>query len=158
MIDQVTRAFPMIDSTAVAESLLRKAAGDPSLTAEKKQEIAGADIIKIAGGEITFLIGQQYMICEPDLIYRDPASGLGLFKSKYRTFHGGKQYILAGPMVGLRYLEGTGFNFTTFMGRVNNCRMITSLAPRLDHFPSDNVKEESPKEEEEAEAEELKNL
>ena len=59
-------------------------------------------------------------------------------------------------MVGLRYLEGTGFNFTSFMGRVNNCRMITMLAPRLDYFPSDRIKEED--QEEETVAEEQENL
>ena len=115
MIDQVTCAFPMIDSTKVAEGLLEKAANDTSLSKEKKQEIANADITKIAGGKVVFLIGQQYMVIEHDLIYKDPIRGLGLFKSKYRTFHGGKQYTLAGPMVGLRYLEKTGFNFNTFM-------------------------------------------
>ena len=104
MIDQVTRAFPLIDTTEVAEGVLEKAADDLSLSKEKKHEIANADITKIAGGKVALIIGQQYMVCEPILIYRDPMTGLGLFKSKYRTFHGGKQYTLAGPMVGLRYL------------------------------------------------------
>ena len=59
MIDQVTRTFPLIDTTTVAEGLLEKATEDPSLSKEKKHEIANADITKIAGEKVAFLIVQQ---------------------------------------------------------------------------------------------------
>ena len=36
--------------------------------------------------------------------------------------------------------------------------MLTSIAPRLDYFPSDNDKEETPEEKEEADAEERRNF
>ena len=76
-------------------------------------------------------------MCSPDLIYQDPVTGMGLFKSKYRSKSGQTQYCLAGSVEGLKFLGNGGkFHFYNFLHDVNQCRLVSNFAPRIENIPS----------------------
>ena len=62
---------------------------------------------------------------------------MGLFKSKYRSKSGQTQYCLAGSVEGLKFLGNGGkFHFYNFLHDVNQCRLVSNFAPRIENIPS----------------------
>ena len=136
IVDKITDTFPKIETSNAVKNLIKKAKTDATIPSETVQEIARADIIKVTGGDITFLVGQKYAVCSPELVYQDPMTGMGLFKSKYRSKSGRQQYCLAGPIQGLKYLShGKNCHFYNFIQQINNCAIVSMFAPKMDNFP-----------------------
>ena len=136
LVEKITESFPRIETSDAIKLLQTRAKRDKNLNPRMLQEISGASIMTQTGGDISLLAGQKYAVCSPELVYQDPVTGMGLFKSKYKSRSGNVQYCLAGSIEGLKFLRhGAKFHFYNFLQDVNSCRLISHFAPNIENFP-----------------------